>query len=929
MPTANDVEPRERIREVLKTWAHNRNLYPGWLVYPSGQERFKLSSRTDDWEPPILNSLPDFTPSERLNAVREVIWRREILLEPITLKLEAAAQAVLDVIDCERQTIEGVKATRDDWADIRDAWRTVALALVTVARIDCKIQLFERRLDSLIPFANDGPDVVHRIQQERCLWAVYSMAFDHLNSLLDDWPVENCDPVWALRKAALLTEARRYDESSSLIQSALNSLRKDVKEGKSISSASREGWALASTLTMNNQQMVSREWDKLASQKCDAGAETDYIRRAMMRTTERDEAPSFDLGIRRSNGIRFSNASRSRVIAAYRAIRLPEVTGLPPVNNPKDDSLIPMSMVSDTLKMAAEELVATDAELAKPELAVRLLLRICSYDNDKSLQRVLSRTSIAGLSDDSVAALARICIGVIKYALPRLFETGESLGTISWIERMRVALEVLSRLALRLSPDMVDDTLSVGLECYQSDRVPQHPFLASPVRNLLRRSWRSLPKNRRASRVLDLLGAPIVGLDGFAGDANCPDPGEFVNVEDLPSKRTLGKENQYREVVDFLIRGLLSIGEARKRATFRLIPLVISDILTDGEALDVANALWCDSDPVFSNASGPSSPFDWVYLILPELDKGKAEQSFRGKWLTPRSEKDSEGLDYATSMLTQVGAAVSGLRQRDRPFCLSTEDEQHIAVHTEKLVEMFSSSSVRFDFGIMATITHIGSLISEITFPDDIAENLFQRVEFMLGPQTRTRDLLIAPLHNARIALAFALVPGLVKAMPDRIENMSIWLRTGLASEDDARVRGTLSALQFWLSASTNTTLRPVPDDLIREVGVIIASDRRIALADALICATLVFDKGSEEHRDTIGPLALLGLSYLAEKLQYVPDPDSHDGVHTLRLLCAQLATYLARDGFENDATVAKWLEIGRSDLFPEMRNVVLSYETE
>ena len=929
MLNSNDSEPRERVKEVLRIWAHNRELYPGWLVFPSGQERFKLSSRTDDWEPAILNSLPDLTPVERISAIRELIWRREILLEPITVQLEAAAQDALDAIDCVSRTIQGVKARCDDWDDIRDAWRTVAFALVSDARFLCRKQLFESRLDSLTPFCNDSPDVLHRMQQERCLWAVYSMDFDNLNRLLDNWQLENCDPAWALRKAALLTEARRYDESSSLIQNALNSLREDVGEGKSIASASREGWALASRLTMNNQQMISREWDKLASQKCDAGTETDQIRRAMMRTTEREEAPSFDLGVRRSVGIRFSNASRTRVIAAYRAIRLPEVTGLPPVNNPKSDSVIPMSMVSDILKSAAEELVTTDPELANPELAVRLLLRICSYDNDKSLQRVLSRTRIAGLSDDSVATLAEICLRVINFALPRLFVPGESVGTISWIERMRVALEVLSRLALRLSPDEVDYTLSVGLECYQTDRVPQHALLGSSVRNLLRRSWRGLPDNRRASRALDLLAAPIVGLDGFTGDANCPDPGEFVNAEDLTSERVSDKESRYTEVVDFLIRGLLSVGEARKRATFRLIPLVISDTLTDSEVSHVASALWRNSDPIHSNPSGPSSPLDWVYLILPELERGRAEQSFRRKWLTPKTERESEGLDYSADMLAQVGAAVSGLKQRDRSFHLSHENERRIAVHTERLVEMFSSSSVRFDSSIRSAISHIGSLISEITISGDVAQNLFQRVEFMLGTQTRSRDLLFAPVRDVRIALAFALIPGLVKAMPERFDSISIWLRTGLASEDGARVRGTMSALQSWLSASANSTLRPVPDDLIREVGAIIASDRRIALADALVCATMVFDEGSRAHRDTIGPLVLLGLSYLAEKLEYDPDQDSDDGVHTLRLLCAQLATYMARLGYEKDATIAKWLDIGRSDPFPEIRNVVNSYELE
>ena len=242
---------------------------------------------------------------------------------------------------------------------------------------------------------------------------------------------------------------------------------------------------------------------------------------------------------------------------------------------------------------------------------------------------------------------------------------------------------------------------------------------------------------------------------------------------------------------------------------------------------------------------------------------------------------------------------------------------------------MFSSSSISFNLGIWSTIRQVGSVAAEITMPEYVAQNLFQRVESMIGTQRHSRDLLLGPVYDIRIGLGFAVIPGLVKALPERFETLSLWLRTGLASEDDARARGTMAALRSWLSVSATSKLRPVPEDLIREVGAIIASDRRVALADALVCATIVFDRGSESHRDTMRPLALQGLSYLAEKLNYDSEQDVDGDVHTLRLLCAQLTTKIASHGFENDAAVAKWLDMGRSDPFPETRKVVMSYESE
>ena len=924
MTKPNDSELLDRIRNVVDIWAHNRKLYPGWLVFPSGQERLDLSHRTGEWEPPILDAFPQLTPIDQLRAISELVWRKEILLEPITSELEAAAKQVLQEIDCEKHTIGGVYAKRDDWAELREAWIAVALVLVTDARLICDLPLFEQRLDALKPFVNDKPDVEHRIQQERCLWAVYSLDFDQLNELLDGWTVENCDPAWMLRKAALLTEARRHGESASLVGRALNSLRQDAAEGRSIASASREGWALASTLTMNNQQSIFMEWAKLASLKCDAGAETDHVRQAIRRTDKQDEAPSFDVGVRQGTRVHYSNLSRYRLIAAYRAIRLLEVAGIPPVNNPGRDMALAMSMVSDLLTLAADELVTTN-----PNLSIRLVLRICTYDEDKMLQRVLSRTHLARLPSETVAEIGQLCMSVIQYALPRLFTSDEPSRGISWVERMRVALEVLSRLALRLPPDMVNDTLDIGLECYSTDRVAQHHWLGPPLENLLERAWGALPKHHRTSRVFDLLTAPMMGLDNFASNTNCPDPGRFIGADDLPSERTSRNKKQYEEVVTFLIRGLLGNDDARKRATFRLIPLVISHRLTDGELSSIANSLWSNSDPILNNSRGPNSPLDWVYFILPEIEQGQAERSFRLKWLTSSPESLARGLDYSSDMLAQVGPAVSGLRGRGRPFALSAGDEQHIATNIEVLVEKFSSRSVSFNLGVRSTIVHVASLATEITVPEHIAENLIRRVELMLGTHSYSKDPFLGPVKDIRIALSFAVIPGLVKAMPDRFDAMSLLLRSGMASEDDARVRGTMAALRSWLSASATSTLRPVPDDLIREVGVIIASDRRVALVEALVCAMLVFDRGSESHRDTITPLALQGLSYLSEKLEYDAEEDVGGDVHTLRLLCAQLATKIASHGFEDDASVVKWLDIGRSDPFPETRDVVMSYESE
>ena len=137
-------------------------------------------------------------------ALREIVWRRGILLEPITFDLEAAAKQVLNEFDCQNHLVSGAYEIRDDWDEIREAWIEVTLALVTDARFECDLALFEQRLKSLNPFLNDNPDIMHRITQERCLWAVYSLDYNELNDLLDSWVVEHCDPVWMATESGII-----------------------------------------------------------------------------------------------------------------------------------------------------------------------------------------------------------------------------------------------------------------------------------------------------------------------------------------------------------------------------------------------------------------------------------------------------------------------------------------------------------------------------------------------------------------------------------------------------------------------------------------------------------------------------------------------------------------------------------------------------
>ena len=719
---------------------------------------------------------------------------------------------------------------------------------------------------------------------------------------------------------------RRHEESEPLVQGALNSFRKDLASERDIASASRMSWALASTLTWDNGRSVVRRWDELASLRCHAGNELDHLRLTMQGTEKRKEAPSFDFGVRWGTRVHWSREQYNRLIAAYRTVRLPEVAGLPPVTSPRGDRFGSVGITSGVLTLAAEELASLI-----PELAVRLVLRLCASDTNDTLRRVITRTSVATLTGESATSLARICMDAIGYAQPRLFVPDEPRAGISPIERMRVAIEVLSRLVQRLDPEMVGVTLDIAIECHRTPRIMQHHWLAGPAGNLLQRSWTALSRRHRRRRVFDLLASPIVGMDGYEAGSGFQDPTFLIEDTDLPPRVSSDSEDQYREVIDLLLRGLRSnSGQARGLATLRLLRLSESELLTDHDSQAFAAILWGDSDPILTNPSGPHTPLDWAFMLLPELTHGQAESSFRRKWLTEEPNDQEKYEDLSSDVIGQLGHAFSGLRSRGRTLALTSEDCGQIAAHIERFVATFTSGALRINSSVREAMRCMSESSLEISVPPDIAMQLYEDARVLIATERgQPNDPFgsFADLgYDANLSVGYALVPGLVKASPSKSDDLAMLLSAGLASGDDLRVSNAMSALHSWVSAPEEFELPPPPDGLVREVGVIISSRRRVGLVDALSFAEWVFDDGQQEHRDAIATLIVHGLSALAEEMQYDRHQADFD-VPTIRLFCVRLAGSMAKHGFEGHPAIQNWMEIGKEDPFPEVRSAVATSE--
>ena len=453
----------EEVEEITRIWRHNRLMYPGWLTMPSSN-RQGLEWKTDEWGHKILLSLPNLAPIERLDAIRELEWREEVLLVPMHPHFETVIEETLNAIDCQGHILDGVYAPNENWSAIRESWRFGAAALGTAARYRLDRDSFEKWITKLEAFQAEDADIHHRIRHERCLWAIYDFDFTLLDNLLGDWQTEDCDPAWMMRKSAALWEAGHADEAEYLLHRAIVALRALPDDENSLVGPSREAWATLVALGWDNHQMLVKRLRELAPLRCDAFGERQAVSDAMGQNRAEDEPPAFDVNRLRGAEVRFSNYDPQA--AAYRAIRLSEVAGIPPfATTPVGNRKVPTNVWATVLKKAADEMADDNLEFA-----IRLVLRTSNGYNDKTLGRVLSRTRLATIPTTQAENLAAACLRIIETSLANPVPSQHRT-------RAESAIEVLSRLTVRVDPDLAETILDKALECCRNPQLQRESGL--------------------------------------------------------------------------------------------------------------------------------------------------------------------------------------------------------------------------------------------------------------------------------------------------------------------------------------------------------------------------------------------------------------------------------------------------------------------
>ena len=890
----------EQVNKVVADWRHNRRVYPGWPILPFSKH-FGLSADTERWVESMLQALPALDPPGRLRAVREVIERHELLMDPMTPKLATAATETLTAVEEYLTGSNGL--THERQHEVTEDRIALMLALLTYFRHDLNQTGFENWERRLGQVARPGTSAFHRLQHERCLWQLRVQDFAGLVARLNAWRTGAADPMWSLRKAALLVESGEVDDGRRVALEAIQRAEGAWSRDRRVRTAARLGWAI-----QWREAMRLMEWSKgpvqsdgvsqahrdlraeLAAHDSDARSNLDAYVREM--TKEQSEESPWTFDLRRVNRFTWSNAEARSFRAAMRVVRLLELAGLP--------SGLPRVRI-------ASEYIGRAASLVGPYFpayAARLLL-VGGSGSEKTLDAAVSQTQLARMSDKEASALFEAAQRARDYFVGNWTAGGRPDD--SELEAAHNAIEIMSRCIARHGVASAPDIFKWAVNYRRSQHWVDIRFWSS-IAKLWERSWNAMDLGSRASAVPEILGAPIPENALFV-DA---DPGDLL-LRELPKiKRSDVDQSVWTSSVHRICAALRGSENARHLAFERLRPIARRHLLTETEEQEVARALW---GTVHEQPAGlPKVPRvdDWEYLVLPEPEPGIAAQRFRGLWIGPNAtQADAERREQT---IRNVAVAWNPDHVGDRVIHLLEEEQEWFWGMVEEWLRHESTQRLKRGTTDDPAVRLLLDVLTHHRAPESMLHRLAENAQ----PVTRRRHPIAEQWTSPEneflmVAASAALGGGERSEAEDR-------LRLGARSPDGRVSLAAWNALRWWIRKAGQTgepLMRPPSVDSVGDIGVVVGTTQQSGLIGALTVARTVYEGGNPQFIAAIHSRVVEGLRRLRSELDYRTSSADRwvaDELPLRRHWCVWLAWAITGAGRGDDEVIKSWIEAGDND---------------
>lgn len=861
------------LEEQIATLERDRLAYPSWLTCPPSL-LFSLQSQIND-PFPTTKSLAAMMPDSRAKLLYEMAWRCEVTYEAIPSWL---AQELLAICTPDKPCSLSKKQQME-----------VALLLLKGSRWldEPEAQSVAQTTTSILErYTKHWPESANELAYYRAIIARDRFDFPSIESAVAKLDVS--DSVWKLRKASLLAELGRFTEGKNLVADAYRELlNQNRKDRNSIHVLSRLAWAhwLMRGIDLWSPGKEFKAFPSIYQDpKCSPWEQVEHIQNRITQTLEKQRGqqgiePLFEPGSYKDNSrtVSFSNELHPLLLldGISRTVGMPLRWGGRGIG------------VSFLVEPAAKL-----TELSNLDDVHRFVLAIRSASSETSevLKKVFSRIRVASFSSESVAWLFNRCEVAVDYWSAKLTGGSEDARWYA-TERLRVFIEVLARIAVRVTPEQAKEVLKKGLALGQMPAF-RHHWLIDALRDLIENAIKSIPKAHQHEALEEVLSFPLRSEINVSEYPEWPNP-----VIQFPGNRSPNAILDRR--IDEIIDRIAPCSPRSAPALLRLLPLLDADFLTEAERQKIGEKIW-GLTPDYQTLP-QTGLYPHVLFTLPAPDSSSAREAIK-RHLFDADEKRL----FDQTFLVSLANAARTKKGNEHPSA-----DQAMA-YFEKLIIWRSKADRKDPFGFLdqqegQLSDLLGKALAYAVIPALPADALNQENFNKLLAFHAEVDAPASIIAFSRFAASNELFAGQVEKL----------IRQGLQGREANRVASSAFALLKWREMKAS----PATDRLTSRLMYLLGANLGGGLPGLLWTAGQMYAGGYLSDDDVEALTESVPVVFDSADYKNIP-PSSREAISVslVRIECVRVARAILDKSQAKNNELLRVLEAAKQDALPEVR---------
>jgi len=901
-----DPKDKASLDNNVELWKFNRETYPGWVIAPQDNRDFILSETQDSFNR-ILLEIDSYPFPSNISILFELNWRFELCLLPLFTNIAEKIENVLMSINpfpsfltLEKSIISpNIQDYQDyNWSEIGSHWIDLAFSLLRQARESNNIERYQFWSDSLTRLTNLNSDINNRFFYEKFLNCLFNLDQIELKKTINLWSVDDNQPKYLIKKSSLLAELGELDEAKNLAEKALSTIRAHLHSNRDdFFLLSLEGWCmvLLQSIELNNFSTrlklgeYTERWAQLARFNCNPWVELEKLKSRVSYSQIKKQSSftqesNFEFDQLRQSYHMSSESNIINDLPGFAFLKLYENVGLP--------------LHCGTVTMFSRECAtaSTIVEKYDPIWGLHSLIRTGEKEAIKSR---FERLPILFEDETLVNHLYELIVNSLdqSYAEYRRYGSLKEFQRTFSYRQIKISLEVLSRLTIRLNENQLSKLLDFSIEIYSiQQKYPEIAFF-DEINTFFKRIFSAVPPTMILKRMQRLLNLPIVGGNDFniPAASHLHDPFEYIHFRN-DFKMPVGYDRtSWDTPISHLIQfaGNTNI-EIRKRSLFRLVIIYELNGLSQEEIDSFQKGLWAQIDTI-TQLPANTGFLNNAFLRLPQPSIGYAEEKIR-KWLVtssiPLSITQTSNIDGKPKYSFKLGDQ-SDLKNYVKTWINSSKhlkfkgygeqdyyidwSEEEILELTTKIKEYWTNQIPLLKNFQEKGLEPFTSMLQESL--EDLLILFEEIVILEFDKISKDSDIeqineLLKDISQSGFCINSAL-PGVLLVKPEKFKFVRNEIRQGIFSKNKIITSESINGFYNWALLASNGKLTPPDQELISDFIYTILLQKEPGLSNALHIASSLLIRYpnffTEEQVDNL-ILSLEKIQQITEK----PDKKRH-----------------------------------------------------